>query len=137
MKNYIDPNTKEVYAYALDGSQDDFIKPGLVPISDVDLAVLRAPNLDDLKSSAITKVRALRSTVFSTLAGVQSQALSNVDTITAKAISTIQDQLKDLPDLDLSQCKTQADIDAAFEAGWAAIVSAAPANVVSAFNGVV
>lgn len=96
-----------------------------------------APALADLKVASITKVRAMRVNVFSTLAGIQSQALSNADTVTAKAISGLQDSLKALPDLDLSQCKTQADIDAAFEAGWAAIVSAAPANVVSAFNGVV
>ena len=41
MKHYIDNKTKEVYAYEADGSQDDYIKSGLVPISDTDLATLR------------------------------------------------------------------------------------------------
>ena len=41
MKHYIDNKTKEVYAYEADGSQDAYIKSGLVPISDADLATLR------------------------------------------------------------------------------------------------
>jgi len=57
MKNYIDPVTKEVYAYESDGSQDEFIKDGLVPISDADLAALRAsqvtpPTYQELRASA-------------------------------------------------------------------------------------
>ena len=34
MKYYKDPNTNEVYAYEADGSQDAFIKEGLVSITD-------------------------------------------------------------------------------------------------------
>ena len=41
MKHYINNKTKEVHAYEEDGSQDDYIKSGLVPISDTDLAKLR------------------------------------------------------------------------------------------------
>jgi len=48
MKHYIDKETNEVYAYESDGSQDDYIKEGLVPISDEDLAILRAPTTDQL-----------------------------------------------------------------------------------------
>lgn len=93
--------------------------------------------ISDLAAVAITKVRTMRTAVFATLAGIQSQSLANGDTATAKTISTLQDMLKALPDLDLSKCRSQADIDAAFVAGWAAIVSAAPANVATAFNGLV
>lgn len=46
MKHFIDPATQQVYAYEADGSQDAFIKPGLVPISDDDLAVHRAAARD-------------------------------------------------------------------------------------------
>jgi len=42
MKHFKDPVNDEIFAYEEDGSQDDFIKPGLVPISDEALAVLRA-----------------------------------------------------------------------------------------------
>ena len=34
MKHYKDPNTNELYAYESDGSQDAWIKPGLVPVTD-------------------------------------------------------------------------------------------------------
>ena len=41
MKHYINNETKEVYAYEEDGSQDAYIKSGLVPINDADLTTLR------------------------------------------------------------------------------------------------
>jgi len=50
MKNYIDKSTREIYAYESDGSQDDYIKEGLVPISDEDLILLRAPTTEQLLS---------------------------------------------------------------------------------------
>lgn len=43
MKHYIDKATGQVYAYEADGSQDEFIPTHLEPISDADLAALRAP----------------------------------------------------------------------------------------------
>lgn len=33
MKHYKDPNTNEIYAYESDGSQDEYIKEGLLPIT--------------------------------------------------------------------------------------------------------
>jgi len=50
MKNYIDKSTREIYAYESDGSQDDYIKEGLVPISDEDLAAMMAPTTEQLLS---------------------------------------------------------------------------------------
>ena len=50
MKHYIDKETNEVYAYESDGSQDDYIKEGLVPISDEDLAAMRVPTTEKLLS---------------------------------------------------------------------------------------
>jgi hypothetical protein len=50
MKHYKDPETNEIYAYESDGSQDEFIKEGLVPISDEDLSILRAPTAGQLLS---------------------------------------------------------------------------------------
>lgn len=34
MKHYKDTNTNQIYGYAADGSQDDWIKPGLVLMTD-------------------------------------------------------------------------------------------------------
>ena len=44
MKHYKDPNTNEVYAYEADGSQDEFIKEGLVAISDAEADAIRSAN---------------------------------------------------------------------------------------------
>lgn len=43
MKHFIDPKTEEIFAYESDGSQDSFIKSGLIPLTDEDLIKLRAP----------------------------------------------------------------------------------------------
>jgi len=58
MKHYIDTTTKEIYAYESDGSQDAYIKAGLVPISDADLAVLRAPTLAQVKATQNSLIQA-------------------------------------------------------------------------------
>jgi hypothetical protein len=42
MKHYKDANTNEIYAYEADGSQDAFIKEGLVAITDAEVASIRA-----------------------------------------------------------------------------------------------
>ena len=47
MKYYKDEEGN-IYAYESDGSQDAFIKEGLVPISDEELAILRAPTPEQL-----------------------------------------------------------------------------------------
>lgn len=86
--------------------------------------------------TAKAKVRAARTGIFSTMSGLQSQAIADGDMGTAKQISSIQNQLKALPDIDLSACTCGADIDAAFLAAWKSIVDAAPAGVKGAFNGV-
>ena len=41
MKHYKDPITNELYAYNADGSQDDYIKEGLVPVTDAEADELR------------------------------------------------------------------------------------------------
>jgi hypothetical protein len=41
MKNYKDPTTNEVYAYEADGSQDEFIKPGLIAVTDSEVEAIR------------------------------------------------------------------------------------------------
>ena len=48
MKHDKDESTREIYAYESDGSQDAFIKEGLVPISDEDLAAMMAPTTEQI-----------------------------------------------------------------------------------------
>lgn len=92
--------------------------------------------LSVLIAAAKTKVRNMRVTAFASLAGIQSEALANGDTKTAKAICSLQDQLRTITDIDLSDCKTADDIDAAFASAWLVIAASAPPAVASAFNGV-
>jgi hypothetical protein len=42
MKHYKNPITDELYAYEADGSQDAFIKEGLVAVTDAEVATIRA-----------------------------------------------------------------------------------------------
>lgn len=42
MKHYKDPVTNEVYAYEADGSQDAYIKEGLVAITDAEADAIRS-----------------------------------------------------------------------------------------------
>jgi hypothetical protein len=51
MKHYKDEQDN-IYAYESDGSQDAYIKDGLVPISDADLVILRTPTPAELQSQA-------------------------------------------------------------------------------------
>jgi hypothetical protein len=44
MKHYKDPVTNEVYAYEADGSQDAYIKPGLIPVTNEDAQGIVAAN---------------------------------------------------------------------------------------------
>jgi hypothetical protein len=44
MKHFVDPNTNELYAYESDGSQDEFIKQGLTPVTDSEAISIRQAN---------------------------------------------------------------------------------------------
>ena len=43
MKHYKDPVTNQIYAYADNGSDDAFIKSGLVLITDAEVAIINSP----------------------------------------------------------------------------------------------
>ena len=57
MKHYLNKQTSEIYAYAADGSQDAYIKPELIPISDAELAALLAPTAEQMKEAAISAIK--------------------------------------------------------------------------------
>lgn len=59
--NFIDPETNEVYAYDLPADAA-FVRPGLVPISDDDLAALRA-SLIDPAGAILQKISELEASV--------------------------------------------------------------------------
>lgn len=45
MKHFKDPDTNEIYAYEADGSQDTWIKPGLIAITDDEADNIRAEKM--------------------------------------------------------------------------------------------
>ena len=51
MKHYKDPITDELYAYEADGSQDAFIKEGLVAITDNEVAAIHAAKVQAFEDS--------------------------------------------------------------------------------------
>lgn len=59
MKHYKDENNN-IYAYELDGSQDEYIKEGLVQITDEELAVLRTPTQEQLAAIAAEQANQAR-----------------------------------------------------------------------------
>ena len=59
MKHYKDEKNN-IFAYESDGSQDAFIKEGLVPISDEDLAAMIAPTTEQLLSQLLSQLSAAR-----------------------------------------------------------------------------
>ena len=64
MKHYKDPQTNELYAYESDGSQDEWIKPGLVPVTDDEAEQIRqtflAPLIAAQQASAADPVGKLK-----------------------------------------------------------------------------
>jgi len=59
MKHYINNTTNEVFAYKADGTQDSYIKEGLVLLNDTDLATARAENDRRMDEKAQEKFDAL------------------------------------------------------------------------------
>jgi len=51
MKHYKDSNTNEIYAYESDGSQDAWIKPGLISITDEQAEEIRQQKQQELLNS--------------------------------------------------------------------------------------
>lgn len=60
MKYYKDPNTNELYAYAANGSQDAFIKAGLVAITETEADAVRLVKMkENFEALNYAKKRAL------------------------------------------------------------------------------
>jgi len=59
MKHYKD-ESNNLYAYESDGSQDAFIKEGLVPISDEDLAAMMAAMMAPTTEQLLSQLTAAR-----------------------------------------------------------------------------
>lgn len=93
-----------------------------------------APSIDQMKAASLVEVRSLRASFFPALAGLQSEALARGNAADALAIAAVQQGARDITGTDLTGCVSKADIDARFFAGWVALITHAPASVVTAFR---
>lgn len=66
MKHYKDASNN-IFAFESDGSQDQFIPANLTPITDEELAALRAPTQAQMKAQALTRINAGYQAVISAL----------------------------------------------------------------------
>jgi hypothetical protein len=114
-----------------DGTPGSITELGVAPPAHA-LNTPPAPPLHELKAKAIAQMRALRPAVFATLAGLQSEALTLGNNGFAKAVTVLQQRLRDLPTTDLSKCQTQADIEATVKAAWAGLSEGAPPKLIKA-----
>ena len=92
------------------------------------------PSLAELRDLALTGIRIQRAALFLTLAGLQSEALARNNTVEAMAIANLQQGMRDITQLNLSAFTTKAQIDAAFVAAWAVLITVAPQTAKQAFT---
>ena len=91
---------------------------------------------NQMLDSAVNTIRAERQKIIGVLDGLQSSALAIADTTTAVGIEAAKQGLRDMPQIDLSDCATQEAMKLKVMQAYRAIVSTAPANVVLAFRDV-
>ena len=89
---------------------------------------------DQMVDSAVSAIRAERQKIIGVLDGLQASALATADTATAVGIEAAKQGLRDLTNIDLSDCATQEEMKYRVMQAYHAIVSVAPANVVRAFR---
>lgn len=91
---------------------------------------------NQLLESAVTSIRTERQKIIGVLDGLQASALSVSDTETAVGIETAKQGLRDLTQIDLSDCETQEEMKTKVMQAYHAIVAVAPSNVILAFRDV-
>lgn len=54
MKHYKDPANNDLYAYESDGSQDEWIKPGLIQITDAEADEIRMAKIAEAEAAMVS-----------------------------------------------------------------------------------
>lgn len=91
---------------------------------------------NQLLESALSSIRSERQGIISVLDGLQASALAKGDTATAAGIETAKQGLRDITKIDLTDCADREAMETKVKLQYQGIVSAAPANVILAFRGV-
>ena len=101
---------------------------------DISKLITAQDKRNQLLESAVNTIRLERQKIIGVLDGLQSSALATADTATAVGIEAAKQALRDLTQIDLSDCATQEAMKLKVMQAYHAIVAAAPANVVLAFK---
>lgn len=102
MKYYKDENN-EVYAYESDGSQDAYIKPGLIPITEEKMLELTTPKIEtttveELLETSKNELRILRKPALDAVNGIGWRAMMAGDTQLANEALQVSLALLDITD---------------------------------------
>ena len=101
---------------------------------DLSKLITAADKRNQLLESAVNTIRLERQKIIGVLDGLQSSALATADTTTAVGIEAAKQGLRELTQIDLSDCATQEAMKLKVMQAYRAIVAVAPANVVLAFR---
>ena len=89
---------------------------------------------EQLLESAVTSIRTERQKIIGVLDGLQASALATGDTATAAGIEVAKQGLRDITNIDLTDCETQEDMKVKVKQAYYVMVSTAPENVILAFR---
>ena len=101
---------------------------------DLSKLITAADKRNQLLESAVNTIRLERQKIIGVLDGLQASALASADTPTAVGIEEAKQGLRDLTQIDLSDCATQEAMKLKVMQAYHAIVAVAPAKVVLAFR---
>ncbi len=134
MKHYKKPDGS-VWAFEVDGSQDDLIESDMTAVADGELDALRRPELPraELLAQTLAAARQARAPIMGVLDGMQASALTLGNTAQAQVIEAAKQGLRDLTKIDLAGAATQQQIAAAIYGRYQTIAAALPPALRVAF----
>lgn len=101
---------------------------------DLSKLITAADKRNQLLESAVNTIRLERQKIIGVLDGLQASALASADTATAVGIEAAKQGLRDLTQIDLTDCATREAMETKVKLQYQGIVSAAPATVILAFR---
>lgn len=141
MKYFLSENGR-IFAYAKDGSEDSFIKPGLVRISDDDAnSMINSANVfnglqkKEILEIAKKEIRAIRRDILDAVTGIGFRASVAEDKELAKEAAAVSQKLLDITDdAALNSAQTYEDMRAAGLKAYLSIEKSVSQGLKSAFN---
>lgn len=130
MKYYKKPDSS-VWAFESDGSQDEFITPDMVALTqaEIDAHINPPPDYAALIQLKEAQLRAAREVILNRLSGIALAAQLASDTATTAAYVTVRQGLLDIT----ANLPTDATVDAVVVSRYAALVAQCTPQMITAF----